>query len=71
MKLFQQLNNDQLDGLARLCFDLAKAAFLLAIFPAVEVSSSIVISLLKMLIALLLGLVFTYIALVLLKRKEL
>lgn len=34
MKFFQELNDDQLDGLAKLCFDLAKLAFALAILPA-------------------------------------
>lgn len=67
--LIGELNNDQLDGLANLCFDLAKGAFFLVLFPAAEIINNRGIVFLRTTIALLLGLVFTYIALVLLKAK--
>lgn len=69
MRTFQQLNNDQLNGLANLSFDLAKGSLLLALFPAAEVSNNLGIVILRTMVALLLGLVFTYMALVLLRSK--
>lgn len=69
MKILQDLNNDQLDGLASLCFDLSKGSLLLALFPAVEIIAHPVLTFIRILIGLLLGLVFTYTALVLLKYK--
>lgn len=70
MKFFQELNNDQLNGLANLCFDLAKGALFLAFFPASEVYNSFGIVILRTLVALFLGLVFIQIALVLLRAKR-
>lgn len=69
MKIIQELNNDQLNGLANLCFDLARAAFILAILPAPEIPDNPVAGLLKILLGLLWGLVCTYVALVLLGMK--
>lgn len=70
MRIFQELNNDQLNGLANLCFDLAKGALFLAFFPASEVYDNFGIIILRTTVALFLGLVFSYIALVLLKLKD-
>lgn len=70
MNLFKELNNDQLDGLAKLSFDLARGSLLLALFPAVELISNPLLTFLRILMSLSLGLVFTYIALILLKAKE-
>lgn len=70
MQVFKELNNNQLQGLANLCFDLSKGSLLLALFPASEAFDNLGMVLLKTIMALLLGLVFTYMALVLLKTKR-
>lgn len=68
-QFFSELNNDQLDGLAKLMFDLAKASFIIAFFPSV-LSEDPGIKLFKILLGLFWGLVCTYLALLLLQRKE-
>ncbi len=70
MIFIKELNNDQLNGLASLCFDLAKGSFLVALFPTVEITTKPFLSFMMMLMGLFLGLVFTYIALLLLRLKE-
>lgn len=65
-----ELNDDQLDGLANLSFDLAKASLVLVFLPFSEITTNLLISVIKMLSGLFLGLVFVYLALVLLKGKE-
>lgn len=70
MNLIKELNNDQLDGLAKLCFDLAKGSLFLALFPAVEIITNPLLTFFRMLMGLFLGIVFTNIALVLLKVKR-
>lgn len=69
-QVLEELNNDQLDGLARLCFDLGKVAFILALFPAPSIPNDPVIAPIKMLIGLFWGLVFVYLALVILRVKR-
>ena len=62
------LNKEQLDGLAKLCFDLAKGGFALAVLaPATSSSLATFISGLR---GLLIGLALTYLALILLRLKE-
>lgn len=68
--MIKELNKDQLDGLAKLCFDLAKAAFILIITPFNEFTKDPLTAIIKMLISLIGGLAFTIVALVLLKVKE-
>lgn len=70
IQVFKELNDDQLDGLAKLSFDLARAAFILAILPALSVSDNPGVGILKIALGLFWGLVCTYTALVLLKAKE-
>lgn len=72
MNLFRELNRDQSDGLANLYFDLAKAAFIIAFLPAAEIgqNTNLIIQISKSLSALILGIVFTYGAMIILKRKE-
>ncbi|HBQ51292.1 hypothetical protein A3B42_03195 [Candidatus Daviesbacteria bacterium RIFCSPLOWO2_01_FULL_38_10] len=62
------LDKEQLDGLAKLMFDLAKASFILAIFPS-ALTEDLTIKLFKILLGLFWGLVCTYLALLLLKMK--
>lgn len=69
IQVFKELNDDQLDGLAKLSFDLARAAFILAILPAPGIPSDPLAGLLKIVLSLFWGLVCTYIALVLLRAK--
>lgn len=66
----KQLNRDQLDGLAKFCFDLAKAGLLLALFPTTDLPTKPIVSSLKIISGLIAGIAFTYFALVLLKAKE-
>lgn len=66
----QNLNNDQLDGLANLCFDLAKGAIGLAILPSFITYEGVIVILIKVFFGLFWGLVFTYLAMLLLKVKE-
>jgi hypothetical protein len=70
MEIIGELNKDQLDGLAKLCFDLAKASLVIALLPATSIPSNPIFALVKMLIGLVWGLAFTYLALVILKAKE-
>lgn len=69
IQIFKELNDDQLDGLANLSFDLARAAFILAILPAPSIPDNPGIGLFKILLGLFWGLVCTYMALILLKAK--
>lgn len=62
------LNKDQLDGLAGLCFDLAKGS--LAISVLSPLGSSNILVALNGVRGVVIGIVFTYIALVLLRAKE-
>lgn len=66
----QKFNNDQLSGLADLCFDLAKGAFGFVLLPAFTLTDAPILSFMKIIIAIFSGLAFTYIALVLLKAKK-
>lgn len=68
--MFNELNADQLDGLAKLSFDLARAAFILAILPSPSIPDNPGTGLFKILLGLFWGLVCTYMALVLLRAKE-
>ncbi len=67
---FTDLNNDQLDGLAKLSFDLSKAALVLVFLPISEINSSMVLSVVRMVVGLFWGLVFIYLALIILKLKK-
>lgn len=70
IQIFKDLNDDQLDGLANLSFDLARAAFILAIFPASGIPADPLMGIFKIVLSLFWGLVCTYIALVLLNAKK-
>ncbi len=70
MKLFQELNKDQLQGLANLCFDLAKAEFVLMIVPAFESNIEVAGLIIRATVALISGLAFTAIGVLLLKDKK-
>lgn len=63
------LNKDQLEGLAKLCFDLAKGGFAFAFFPSVIIPDML-LKVVSMVTGLLIGLAFTYIALLLLQYKR-
>ena len=68
--VFSELNRDQLDGLAQLCFDLAKGSFAIILFPTTTYSHNPMLALVKMFAAFIAGLAFTYTALLLLKLKD-
>ena len=68
MQWFRELNGDQLNSLSKLCFDLAKAAFILAILA--PLSQTIIVATISGFRSYLVGLAFTYFGLVLLGRKE-
>lgn len=68
--LFDDLNKDQLDGVAELCFSLAKGAFVLIIYPSEKRFEEPVIEIIKIFMLLTTGLAFTSLALILLKAKE-
>jgi hypothetical protein len=68
--IFSELNDDQLDGLAKLCFDLAKGVFAFILLPVATYFQDPLLSLFKMFFALVAGLAFTYVALLILKLKE-
>lgn len=68
--MIKKLNKDQLDGLAKLCFDLAKGAFALSILPVTNVTSDPLTEIGKILSGLFLGIALTYLGLIFLKRKE-
>ena len=65
-----ELNDDQLDGLAKLTFDLARASFILAILPTSFIPENPVVGLFKTLLGLFWVLVCTYLALVILRKKK-
>lgn len=64
-----KLNNEQLDSLSKLCFDLAKAGYILAFFPTL-IEEDLASQIIKILSGFLIGLVFTYLGLLLLKGKK-
>lgn len=64
MIFINELNDEQLKGLADLSFDLAKGAFALAVFPIIGGRKPI-----EILAAAMVGVAFTYAALILLKLK--
>lgn len=64
------LNKDQLSGLASLSFDLAKVAFIVMLFPAQNPLDSLVMEIVSKMLAGIIGLAFTYLALLSLKLKE-
>lgn len=64
MWYIDELNEDQLDGLADLSFGLAKASFVFFVIPATRKS------ILEMAIVLIAGFAFIYVALLLLKLKK-
>ncbi|OGM30053.1 hypothetical protein A2630_02350 [Candidatus Woesebacteria bacterium RIFCSPHIGHO2_01_FULL_44_10] len=64
-----KLNKEQLDGLAKFNFDLARSAFIVAVLPAPAIPED-KLAPLKMLVGLFWGLAFTYLALLVLKIKE-
>ena len=65
-----ELNKDQLDNLAKLCFDIAKGLFLVAFAPFIVQFANVNFQIITVSSAMILGLVFTYGGLVLLKLKE-
>lgn len=65
-----ELNRDQLSGLANLCFDLSKVTFAFVLVPPENVSGNIFQLITSKLYVVLIALAFTYAALVLLKLKE-
>ena len=69
-KYIGELNNDQLDGLAKLCFDLSKGSFLVALFPTPNIPNNPIAQVTNIIVALTAGVAFIYSALVLLKLKE-
>ncbi len=67
----QELNSNQLESLAKLCFDLAKGALLVGIFPATAGwSTQIPFLILSACMGMLAGLAFTYFGLLLLTVKK-
>lgn len=71
MQLVGELNQDQFDNLAKLCLDLAKGSFAIALLTTPNLRENLTAVVLKIFISLIVGLVFTYLSLVLLKMKEL
>lgn len=69
MFMFDELNKDQLSGLANLCFDLAKGAIIFAFFPATQIGENFWLNIGRIIIALITGIAFTYYALLLLRAK--
>lgn len=65
-----ELNSDQLDGLAKLCFELSKGSFLLALFPTANLLNNPVAQVINIAAGIITGLAFIYSALVILKLKE-
>lgn len=68
--MLYELNKDQLDGLAKLCFDLAKGAFALSILPVATLTNNPFIEIGKILLGLFWGIALTCLGLIFLKRKE-
>lgn len=66
----RELNKDQLEALAALCFDLAKGALGLSIIPPLITSENAFVTLLKLMLGLFWGVAFTYVGLLLLKAKR-
>jgi hypothetical protein len=66
--MINSLNRDQLKALAKLCFDLAKAAFVLAMLAPLGQTFSVAVT--SNLRSYFVGLAFTYFGLILLKTKE-
>jgi hypothetical protein len=64
------LNKDQLDGLATLAFDLAKVAFAFMLLPAENPLGNFFLEIVSKMLTAIIGLAFTYLALVFLKLKE-
>ena len=69
LSIFKEPNEEQLRELARLYFDLARGAFAIAVLQTVNSTISST-EILKILIAVLWGLVFMYLGLLSLKMKE-
>ena len=67
---FRELNNEQSSELGKLCFDLAKAALIIAFFPTQTPQENLAILIIKMTAGLFWGLVFIYIGLLILKRRK-
>jgi len=70
VKLFQELNRDQLKGLSNLSFDLAKGQFIFVIVPTLDPNVGIIVLTIRIILALLTGIAFTIIGVLLLKSKE-
>ncbi|HSW97751.1 MAG TPA: hypothetical protein VLF89_08050 [Candidatus Saccharimonadales bacterium] len=66
---FSELNTDQLDNLAKLCFDLAKGALVFIVIPGSS-TEELSVKLTKIFFSLFAGIAFTYLGLLLLKLKE-
>lgn len=64
-----KLNSDQLTEVAKLSFDLAKAAFIVAILPTFNTNASPLTTILTTVLAIFWGLAFTYLGLLFLERK--
>lgn len=69
MVLFEELNRDQLTGLSNLCFDIAKGSLGLVFLSMTNLSDNLILGIVRVMFAFLMGLAFTYAALVLLKLK--
>ena len=67
---FDDLNKDQLDGLAELSFSLAKVVFAFILLPANNIFNNINFEIISKIITTIMGLAFTVLALVILKLKE-
>lgn len=67
--IFKEPNEEQLHELAKLCFDLARGAFAIAVLQTVNSSISST-EVLKILVGALWGIVFAYLGLLSLKMKE-
>lgn len=64
------LNKEQLSGLANLCFDLAKGAFAVGLFPAASINSSnFLVIASNIVVGITVGVAFVYAALVILQIK--
>lgn len=67
--MFQELDKEQLNGLANLCFDLAKGSIALAVLPSFSVQENPLLGFFRIVLGLFWGVVFTWFAMVFLKRK--
>jgi hypothetical protein len=68
--IFDELNKEQLSGLANLCFDLAKISFASIFIPAENFTKDVYILVGSKIALTFIGLAFTRSALILLKLKE-